>query len=142
MPTSTVAAMTLPFGEASAALSVFGANGSPQRRTRFYAASEAAVLPIDDYRAAEADDTVAVRLLDEAIAMARQIGVEVRRRWLAGTGGGSYWRSGVLQVVLDREHSVEQQLATLADALRGDRRLFLAEMSPALAEFLDFRRAA
>ncbi|MEO1498202.1 MAG: hypothetical protein AAFV43_13750 [Planctomycetota bacterium] len=136
MPTSPVAAMTLPFGESSAAMSVSSASAA---RTRWLSPT---VLAIDEYRAPEEDDRVVELLLGEAIDVARAIGVEVRRRWLAGSGGGSYWRSGVLQVVLDRESPAPQQLAALADALRGDRRLALAQMSPALADFMDFRNAA
>lgn len=134
MPTSPVVAMTLPFGEASATLSFF----DPTQHDEGAAASS--VLPIRDHSVAA--DGPLDHLLDEAIELSHAIGAVVRRRWLAGSGGGSYWRRGTLRIVLDRESTKETQLATIAEALRGHWGLESVPMSLALAEFLDVRSAA
>ncbi|TWT43381.1 hypothetical protein [Botrimarina hoheduenensis] len=154
MPPIQVAAMTLPCGDSSAAdsASIFSIEDFRQAtQSEQTASSVVAVVPPRPtavgrpsvpFKRRHLEAGPLDRLLGEATSLARKLGVEVRRRWLAGAGGGSYWRSGMLRVVLDSESSSAAQLATLADALRGDHRLSSMPMSSALFEFLDVRRAA
>jgi hypothetical protein len=81
-------------------------------------------------------------LLDEALGLAERFGCEVREEWLGGGGGGVGLLRGRKVVLLDLNQSAREQLDYVAEALRGERRLADADMSPALAEFLAPRRVA
>lgn len=74
-------------------------------------------------------------LLDEALALAVQLGYRVRQEWLDG-GGGLCVVRGERWLFVDMAQALAEQLACVANVLRGDSRINETEKSPSLAELL------
>lgn len=149
MPSSQVVA-TLPF---SAALATRKTKSASHNRIAFGGRFDhfdhsggPSVLSIEDSRPLTApfvhEGESHTVLLEEACDLARTLGYQLRRRLLGGAGGGHRWFRGRMQIVLDVESTPADRLAVVADALRGEPRLAVAQMSPELAAYLQPRRAA
>jgi hypothetical protein len=74
-------------------------------------------------------------LLDEALALAMQLGYRVRLEWLDG-GGGLCVVRGERWLFVDLSQPLAEQLACVAKVLSGDSRINETEKSPTLAEHL------
>jgi hypothetical protein len=83
-----------------------------------------------------------VELLQEAMEAARRLGYEVRQDWLGGDGGGHCIVRGRKWLLLDVAQTAEEQLAVLADALRGESGAARVVKSRELAQRLDLRSVA
>ena len=83
-----------------------------------------------------------VELLQEAVAVARRLGYDVRQDWLGGNGGGHCLVRGRKWLLLDVAQSADEQLDVVAEALRGEGSSARAATSPELAQRLNIRSAA
>ena len=75
-------------------------------------------------------------LLEEALSLAARLGYRVRQEWLDGQGGGPCVVRGEQWLFVDLAQSLGEQLASVAGALREDRRVQEMEQSEELAEYL------
>jgi hypothetical protein len=82
-----------------------------------------------------------VDLLDEAIALAGQLGYRVRQEWLDG-GGGDCEIRGQKFVFLDLAAGPLDQLELMLEVLRRDRAAASLATSQGLRSLLGARRAA
>jgi hypothetical protein len=83
-----------------------------------------------------------VDLLDHALDVARQLGYRIRHEWLSGSGGGGCLIKGEKWLFLDLALTPLEQLALVADAVRGDPGLAQIEMASTLQSYLELRRSA
>jgi hypothetical protein len=83
-----------------------------------------------------------VELLIEAVEAAQRLGYEVRQDWLNGNGGGHCLVRGRKWLLLDLAQSPDEQLAVLADALRGESGAARVVKSKELARRLNLRSVA
>ena len=83
-----------------------------------------------------------VEVLQEALETARRLGYEVRQDWLGGNGGGHCLVRGRKWLLLDVAQTVDEQLAVVTDALRGETAAARVAVSPELGQRLQVRRAA
>ena len=67
--------------------------------------------------------------LNTLIELARDIGFEIRKENLSGAGGRSLCVDGTKCLQLDTSVEVEQQIATVTQALEADPQLALYEIS-------------
>jgi hypothetical protein len=83
-----------------------------------------------------------VELLEEALAVARQLGYGIRQEWLGGGGGGGCEIRGSKWLFLDLAVDTDDQLEQALDALRHDPAIRSVALSPELSRTLGLRRAA
>jgi hypothetical protein len=83
-----------------------------------------------------------VELLEQACAIAEQLGYQTRQEWLGGAGGGACEFAGRKWIFIDLALSVFEQLDQVTDALRQDPGIHLVELSPPMRQVLGIRRAA
>jgi hypothetical protein len=83
-----------------------------------------------------------VELLDHALEVARQLGFRIRHEWLGGSGGGGCLIKGEKWLFLDLALTPFEQLALVADTVRGDPGLTQIEMTSSLQTYLEVRRSA
>ncbi len=83
-----------------------------------------------------------VELLEQACAIAEQLGYQTRQEWLGGAGGGACEFAGRKWIFIDLAQSVFEQLDQVTDALRQDPGIHLVELSPPMRQVLGIRRAA
>jgi len=83
-----------------------------------------------------------VEVLDEALAIARQLGFEIREDWFDGRGGGPCRIRGRKCLFLDLQLSPRDRLAQVLETLRGEPLLAQVALSPALGRLLRAGRAA
>jgi len=83
-----------------------------------------------------------VELLEQACAVAEQLGYHTRQEWLGGTGGGACEFAGRKWIFIDLALTVFEQLDQVAEALRRDPGIHLLELSPPLRQLLTMRQAA
>lgn len=83
-----------------------------------------------------------VELLEQACAIAEQLGYQTRQEWLGGAGGGACEFAGRKWIFIDLAQSVFEQLDQVTDALRQDPGIHLLELSPPMRQVLGIRRAA
>ncbi|MCA9173242.1 MAG: hypothetical protein KDB14_02020 [Planctomycetales bacterium] len=83
-----------------------------------------------------------VELLEECLAVAKQLGYHVRHEWLGGVGGGACEFGGRRWIFLDLGLNASEQLEQAATALRRDPHLHNVPLSAPLSRVLEFRRAA
>lgn len=81
-------------------------------------------------------------LLDQAIAVARDLGYRIRRDYLDGQGGGCCEIAGQKWIFVDSSQSPLEQLQSLLEALGGDESLAHAPLPPELSSLVRGRRAA
>ena len=77
-----------------------------------------------------------IKMLSEALELARRLGYQIREDHLEGAGGGHCLIHGRKWLLLDLTQSAHQQLEDVLDAVRGDPQLSLAVIPPALAGVL------
>ncbi|MBM3998380.1 MAG: hypothetical protein FJ297_02360 [Planctomycetes bacterium] len=82
-----------------------------------------------------------VELLEQALDVAKRLGLDVRREWL-GTGGGVCEFRGRRRLFVDLSEPVLDQLAQVRDALRNEPELARVPMSVELRHLIGCRRAA
>ncbi|MCO6458137.1 MAG: hypothetical protein J5I93_22765 [Pirellulaceae bacterium] len=82
-----------------------------------------------------------VELLEEALAISKQLGYRVRLEWLDG-GGGSCEFAGQRWLFVDLSLTSNEQLERVVEVLRGDSALPGLRLSRPLARLLQIRRAA
>jgi hypothetical protein len=83
-----------------------------------------------------------IELLDEAIALAEQVGYRVRHEWLDGTGGGECELRGQKCVFLDLAVDPLDQLELLLAVLRREPAVVSRPVPRELGELLAVRRSA
>ena len=83
-----------------------------------------------------------VELLEQALGVARQLGVKVRPEWLNGAGGGGCEIKGQKWIFLDLGQSPLEQLDQVVQALRGEPRLARMDITPELNALLQVRKSA
>ncbi|NLX56683.1 MAG: hypothetical protein GXY58_16375 [Planctomycetaceae bacterium] len=83
-----------------------------------------------------------VELLEQACAIAEQLGYQTRQEWLGGAGGGACEFAGRKWIFIDLALSVFEQLDQVTDALRQDPGIHLVELSPPMRQLLELHRAA
>jgi hypothetical protein len=84
----------------------------------------------------------AVKLLAEAIDLARKLDYKVREEHLEGAGGGHCFFDGKKWLLLDVTQSTEEQLSDVADAIRTDPAAARHAVSAPLAQILLTSKAA
>jgi hypothetical protein len=82
-----------------------------------------------------------VELLEEAIALAKSLGYQVRQEWV-GCGGGVCEVRGQRWLFVDLSQSVWEQLDTLSAVLNREPGLQQLPVTPQMCRLLDLRRAA
>jgi len=75
-------------------------------------------------------------LLTEAVALASQLGFQVREELLEGAGGGHCLVRGQKWLLLDLTQSPEEQLRDVLDAIESEPDWETSEISPALRAYL------
>ncbi len=83
-----------------------------------------------------------VDLLEQALACAERLGYRARQEWLGGQGGGVCEYSGQKWLFLDLAMNASEQLEQVRLVLESDPAIFLADLSPALNQWLDTGRRA
>ena len=83
-----------------------------------------------------------VEVLEQALAVAEELGYKIRHEWLGGNGGGACEFGGSKWIFIDLALNAVEQLDQVAEALRGDPVIHLVALSPPLRQVLDVRRAA
>lgn len=83
-----------------------------------------------------------VDLLEQALALAKRLGYQVRQEWLDECGGGTCEYGGRKWLFVDLSLSTTEQLSQVVDALRHDPQLAAAHPPAALSRLLDAERAA
>jgi hypothetical protein len=61
-----------------------------------------------------------VEMLEQALALARRAGYQVRQEWLGGRGGGGCEFNGQKWIFLDLALGLDDQLESVLDALRHE----------------------
>jgi len=83
-----------------------------------------------------------VELMEQAIALAQQLGWQVRYEHLGEVGGGACQFAGKKWIFVDLALTPYEQYEQVLDALRGDASLYTARVPDCLREQLGVRRAA
>ena len=83
-----------------------------------------------------------VELIEEAVSLATRVGYRVRTEWLDGIGGGGCEINGRKVIFIDLALVPVDQLAQLAEALRGDPAIGSLPMPHQLRELLSVRKSA
>ena len=83
-----------------------------------------------------------VELLEEAIAVAKQAGYQVREEWLGGTGGGGCELRGRKCIFLDLAVGPLDQLDLVLETLRREPSVVPLPMSNHLRSLLGARKSA
>ena len=83
-----------------------------------------------------------VELLEEAIAVAKQAGYQVREEWLGGTGGGACELRGRKCIFLDLAVGPLDQLELVLETLRREPNVVPLPMSNHLRSLLGARKSA
>ncbi|NIP84283.1 MAG: hypothetical protein GTO03_01450 [Planctomycetales bacterium] len=83
-----------------------------------------------------------VTLLDEALAVIRRLGYEIREECVGGNGGGACVLRERKLFFMDPSLELEDQLEMACDALRADAGVYRTELSDPLRATLGIRRSA
>lgn len=83
-----------------------------------------------------------VELLEEAIALAEQVGYQVRREWLGGGGGGDCQLKGQKWLFLDLAVGPLDHLELVVQALRREPNAASLPMPHQLRNLLALRKSA
>ena len=84
-----------------------------------------------------------VELLEQAKAVAAQLGYRIRQEWLGGGGGGRCEFSGRKWMFVDVSLPVSDQLDQIIDSLREDDGVYgLTTLSPPMSRLLGIRKSA
>jgi hypothetical protein len=83
-----------------------------------------------------------VELLEEAIAVARRLGYQIRQEWLGGNGGGACEIKGRKSIFLDLALGPADQLDLVLSALRLEPDALELPMPYPLRDLLQPRKSA
>lgn len=83
-----------------------------------------------------------VELLEQAIALAEQLGFQVRQDWFGGTTGGACELRGRRWLFIDMALSPTEQLDQVLEALAMYSDLDKSSAAPQLQKMLNLRKAA
>ncbi|OHB80397.1 MAG: hypothetical protein A2V98_23720 [Planctomycetes bacterium RBG_16_64_12] len=83
-----------------------------------------------------------VELLEEAVALAEQVGYQVRQEWLGGSGGGDCEIKGQKWILLDLAVGPLDQLDLVLRVLRREPEASSFPMPNPLRELLALRKSA
>ena len=83
-----------------------------------------------------------VELLEQAVAVAGQLGYRTRHEWLGGTGGGACEFGGRKWIFIDLALTTVEQLEQVTDALRSDPAIYVADLTPPMRRLLGIRKTA
>ena len=83
-----------------------------------------------------------VELLEEALALAKELGYQMRQEWLGGAAGGACEIKGRKWIFLDLAAGPADQLEEVAEALRREPRAVSLPMSRPLGDLLGLRKTA
>jgi len=83
-----------------------------------------------------------VKLLEEAVSLAEQLGYRVRHEWLGGSGGGGCEIKGRKWLFLDLALGPTDQLEQVLDTLRREPLAVSRTMPAALGALLQVRKSA
>jgi hypothetical protein len=83
-----------------------------------------------------------VEALEEALVLAKELGYAVRQEWLGGVGGGACEYKGHRWLYVDLSLTPIEQIEQVATALRGNEKLSLSAVRPALRKILGLRMSA
>jgi hypothetical protein len=81
-----------------------------------------------------------VGLLQEALALAEQLGYRIRQEWLGGTGGGACEFAGRKWIFVDLALNAVEQLTQVSEALQADPAIHIADLSPSMRNLLGVRK--
>jgi hypothetical protein len=84
----------------------------------------------------------AVKVLEEALQAAQQLGWAARYEWLDGSGGGACEFGGKRWLFLDLSQNVSEQLEAVIAVLDSEPPARLPPLSPILQKLMTARRAA
>ena len=82
-----------------------------------------------------------VDLLDEALAVAEQLGFGVRHEWMGGTGGACEI-AGKPWLFIDLSLTTDEQLDLVIESIKDHQGIHLLPLSPAMCHLTGVRRAA
>ena len=88
------------------------------------------------------DNMHTVELLEQAKAVAEQLGHRVRQEWLGGDAGGGCEFSGQKWIFIDVSLPATDQLDQIVQALREDDAVYGLTLSAAMSRLLGIRRSA
>jgi hypothetical protein len=83
-----------------------------------------------------------VELREQALALARQLGYQVRQEWIGGNGGGQCEFAGRKWIFVDLALNAAEQLDQIAEALRKEPAIQTLTLTPPLRKLLGIRRSA
>lgn len=83
-----------------------------------------------------------VELLEEAVALAKRVGYQIRQEWLGGAGGGACEVRGGKWIFLDLALGPADQLEQVLAALRHEPEALAMPMPHPLRDLLQPRKSA
>jgi hypothetical protein len=83
-----------------------------------------------------------VELMEQAVAIATELGYGVRQEWLGGVGGGACEIAGRKWIFLDLSLTTSEQLDQLTLALQSDPSAQTMKMPAELQDRVTYRRSA
>ena len=83
-----------------------------------------------------------VELLEQALAVIRKLGYQIREECVGGNGGGICVVHGQKWFFLDPSLDLSEQLDVACEALRDEPAIYNAQLSPELRQVLGIRRSA
>lgn len=81
-----------------------------------------------------------VELLDEALAVAEQLGFAIRHEWMGGTGGACEI-AGKPWMFVDLSLTTDEQLDQVIESIKSHQGVHSLPLSPAMSHLLDVRPA-
>lgn len=83
-----------------------------------------------------------VELLEQALAVAEQLGYRVRHEWMGGSGGGVCEFGGRKWIFLDLALNAVEQLEQVRQALEADPAIHTLDLTPPMRRLFGLRKAA
>jgi hypothetical protein len=83
-----------------------------------------------------------VELIEQACALAVELGYEIRQEWLGGIGGGACEFAGKRWIFIDLSLTAVEQLDQVTQALLDDAHITQEVLRPQLNRLVRSRRAA
>ena len=83
-----------------------------------------------------------VELREQALAVAEQLGYDIRQEWMGGSGGGQCEFAGRKWIFIDLALNAAEQLEQIAEALRAEPAIHTLALTPPLRKLLGIHRSA
>jgi hypothetical protein len=83
-----------------------------------------------------------IELLEQALAIAEQMGYQIRQEWLGGVGGGVCEYGGRKWIFVDLALTAVEQLEQVTEVLRIDSGIYTLDLPHPMRSLLGIRRAA